>query len=130
MTTSPHLDKLAIDDSFAAMDEAIGARKSSATGIILRIRTLRLAAAAAVIMVAVTLLMVREGPREQQPLQKVASNVEKSPAKMLSMISLNIAYRRGGIEAVDNQSYKAFKMLGSQYTTVSIQELLTSFNGI
>jgi len=128
VTTGGEMDKRTLDDSFAAMDKTIRANKPSAAWIILRSRAARLAAAA-VIIVGVGLLMVyRNPPVPQQPPQTVS--VAKSPAEMLSAMSLNMAWRRGGIEAMDDQSQEAFKMLGSQPAKASIQELLFELNGV
>jgi hypothetical protein len=128
VTTGDAMDKRTLNDSFKAMDETIRANKTSAAGIILRSRAARLAAAA-VIIVGVGLLMVyRNPPVPQQPKDTVS--VAKSPAEMLTAMSLNIAWRRGGIEAVDDQSNKAFRMLGTQPAKASIQELLLELNGV
>jgi hypothetical protein len=128
VTTGGAMDERTLDDSFAAMDDTIRANKTNAAGIILRSRAARLAAAA-VILVAIGLLMVhRNPPVPQQPPRTVS--VEKSPAEMLTARSLNMAWRRGGIEAVDEQSSKAFKMLGSQPAEASIKELLVELNGV
>ena len=128
VTTGGEMDKRTIDDSFAVMDETIRSNKQSVAGIILRSRAAKLAAAA-VIIVGVGLLMVyRNPPAPQAPPRTV--NVAKSPAEMLTAMSLNMAWRRGGIEAVDDQSQEAFKMLGSQPAKASIQELLVELNGV
>jgi hypothetical protein len=128
VTTGGTMDKQTLNDSFAAMDETIRANKPGAAGIILRSRAVKLAAAA-VIIVSVGLLMVyRNPPAPQQPPQ--ITSVAKSPAEMLTAMSLNIAWRRGGIEAVDDQSQEAFKMLGSKPAKASIQELLIELNGV
>ena len=126
--TGRPMDKRVLDDSFAAMDETLRANKPSPRRIIFRSRAARLAvAAAAVIGVAIGLFMANQGSREQRP-QMVGA--VKSPAEMLTVMSLNIAYRRGGIEAVDEQSNKAFQMLGSKPAKASIQELLSELNGV
>ncbi len=128
VNTGGAMDKRTLNDSFAAMDETVRANKPNVAGIILRSRTAKLATAA-VILVAVGLMMVyRNPPAPQQPPQTVS--VAKSPAEMLTAMSLNIAWRRGGIEAVDEQSSKAFEMLGSQPAKASIQELLLELNGV
>ena len=128
VTTGRQMDKRILGDAFTAMDETIRANKPSAAGIILRSRAARLAAVA-VIIVAVGLLMVyRNPPAPQEPPRTV--NVAKSPAEMLTAMSLNMAWRRGGIEAVDEQSGKAFEMLGSKPAKASIQELLVELNGV
>ncbi len=125
VATNPQMDRRVLDDSLAAMDEATGS--SSATRIMLRSRVARLTAAAAII-IAVGLLVIQSNPPEQAhaPTRRVA----KSPADMLSVMSLNMAYRRGGIEAMDDQSNEAFEMLGSKPAKVSIRELLTESNGV
>jgi hypothetical protein len=126
VTTGGTMDKRTLNDSFAAMDKTIRANKPSAAGIILRSRAARLAAAA-VIIVAVGLMTVYNSPPEQQ--QRTTS-VAKSPAEMLTGMSLSLAWRRGGIEAMDEQSKKAFDMLGAEPANGSIQELLVELNGV
>ena len=129
VTTGEAMDKRTLNDSFAAMDETIRSNRQSVTGIIIRSRTAKLAAAA-VIFVAISLLMVYQNPPvSQQPPRQTAS-VAKSPAEMLTAMSLNLAWRRGGIEAVDEQSSKAFKMLGSQPAKITIEELRVELNGV
>ena len=127
VTTGGAMDERTLDASFAAMDETIRANKPSAAGIILRSRVAKLAAAA-VIFVAVSLLMVYQNPPVQQPPQE--ERVAKSPAEMLTAMSLNMAWRRGGIEAMDEQSGKAFKMLGSKPAKATIEELTIELNGV
>ena len=129
VTTGRTMDKRVLADSFAAMDKTAGARKASAAGTILRSRMARLAvAAAAMIIAGAGLLMVyRNAP--VQPPPRVAG-AARSPAEMLTAMSLNMAWRRGGIEAVDEQSSKAFEMLGARSASVSVQELLAESNGV
>ena len=126
VTTGGAMDKRTLNDSFAAMDETIRANKPSAAAVILRSRVARLAAAA-VIIVAVGLLMVYRNPPAQQPPQPVS--VAKSPIEILTVASLNIAYRKGGLEAVEAQFEKALYKRKTQPTGISIQELLEDFNG-
>ena len=128
VTTGDAMDKRTLDNSFAAMDETIRANKPSAARIILRSKMAKLAAAA-IIIVAVGLLMVYQNPPvEQQPPKTVGPT--KSPAEMLTAMSLNLAWRRGGIEAMDEQSSKAFKMLGSKPAKATIKELSVELNGV
>jgi hypothetical protein len=128
VTTGGTMDERTLNDSFAAMDETIGAGKPNVAGMILRSRAAKLAAAA-VIIVGIGLLMVyRNPPAPQEPPRIV--NAAKSPADMLTAMSLNMAWRRGGIEEMDEQSSKAFKMLESKPAKASIQELLVELNGV
>ncbi|HUT45407.1 MAG TPA: hypothetical protein VMX36_03945 [Sedimentisphaerales bacterium] len=126
--TGGTMDERTLDDSFAAMDETIRAGRPNAAWIILRSRAAKLAAAA-VIIVGVGLMMVYRNPTVQQPPQQTVS-VAKSPAEMLTAMSLNMAWRRGGIEAMDEQSSKAFKMLGSKPAKATIEELRVELNGV
>jgi hypothetical protein len=120
--TGNEMDKRTIDDSFAAMDKTIRSNKQSIAGIILRSRAAKFAAAA-VIFVVVSLLMVHQNPPVHQKSPKDTISAEKSPAEMLTARSLMSAYRHGGIEAVDNQCEKASEMLGRQRETLSVKEL-------
>ena len=124
--TDAQMDTRVLDNSFAAMDEAATGRSSPAQ-MILRSKMARLAAAI-VIITALGLLMIPSEKSEQAP--PPIGKVARSPAEMLSAMSLNMAYRRGGIEAVDEVSAEAFKALGSKPAKVSVRELLTGLNGV
>jgi len=131
VTTSRQMDKRTLDDSFAAMEQTIRTKsadhKPSAPGIIIRSRMIKLtAAAAAVIIVGIGLLaiFVHQGPGEQ-----AVPKVVKSPTKMMTAMSLTMAYRRGGIEAVDEQCEKAIRMLGPRPLSLTLGQLLAENNG-
>ena len=124
VTTNPPMDRHVLDDSFDAMDEAIGALSPARTTRRNRMAGL---AAAAVIILAIGLLSNQFGRPEQEPTER--RSVAKSPADMLSAMSLSMAYRRGGIEELDNVSGRAFEMLGSKPEKMSLRELLTESNG-
>ncbi|MGB2806281.1 MAG: hypothetical protein WBC22_00965 [Sedimentisphaerales bacterium] len=83
-------------------------------------------AAAAVIIVGIGLIavFVHQGPGEQH-----VPKVVKSPTKMMTAMSLTMAYRRGGIEAVDEQCEKAIRMLGPRPLPLTLGQLLTENNG-
>ncbi len=129
VTTSRQMDKRTLDDSFAAMEQTVRAKsadhKPSAPGIIFRNRMIKLAAAA-VIIVAIGLIavFVRRGPDIQ-----ISSSYGQSPTKMMSAMSLTMAYRRGGIEAVDEQCEKAIRMLGPKPAGLTVKQLLAKTNG-
>jgi hypothetical protein len=131
-TTSSEMDKRTLHDSFAAMDQITQADqtkyKPSARRVIVRNRIMRLIAAAAVIVVLISLFIVRRGPDEQVDTVVVA-NSTKSPAGLLTVASLSMAYRRGGIEALEKQFEKALEMLGPRSINISDKQLLAEFNG-
>jgi hypothetical protein len=87
----------------------------------------RVAAIVAIVVLAI-LLSHNRPSRRVEPT--VATFVEdRSPAKMMSVLSLSLAYRQGGLDAVDERCKKAFKLLGQKNTKVSIDELLNENNG-
>jgi anti-sigma-K factor RskA len=85
--------------------------------------------AAIVAVIALVLFLIPRLPSKRvEPT--VATFVEdRSPAKVLSVLSLSMAYRQGGLDAVDEQCKKAFELLGQKNTTISIGELLNENNG-
>ncbi len=129
VTTSREMDKHTLDDSFAAMEHTIRAKsaghKPSTARIIILSRMMKLTAAAAVIIVAISLYIAHQGPSEQGGITKVLE-VAESPSEIMTMKSLTIAYRRGGIEGIENQCEKALKILGPQPASISLGDL---FNG-
>jgi hypothetical protein len=83
---------------------------------------IQLAAAAAVILV-VGLLLIRDkqipnGPPVKPPI------FAKSPTNIISMVSMRMAYQRGGLDALDQQFRDTLDVLGPRSSSVSIQELL------
>ena len=127
--TSREMDKRTLDDSFAVMEQNIRAksadRKISTPRIITLSRMVKLAAAAAVIILGISFFIARHEPSEQGRTARIIGSVE-SPAEIMTMKSLKIAYRRGGMEAIENQCEKALKILGPQPASLSIADL---FNG-
>ncbi|MFB0554502.1 MAG: hypothetical protein ACETWQ_14450 [Phycisphaerae bacterium] len=84
-------------------------------------------AAAAVIIIAVSFFSIRQDQDKQE--QPGIAEVKKSPVEMMTALSLEHAFRRGGIEAVENQCEQALKLLGPRTVSLSSQELLSEFNG-
>lgn len=86
-------------------------------------------AAAALIILAIGFFMIHLGTGEKVITPDVTT-VSKSPAEMLTVMSLNIAYRRGGMEAVERQCEQAIEKLGPRPAEITIKQILTEFNGI
>jgi len=84
-------------------------------------------AAAAVIILAIGLFILCLDERKQK--HPLITNVTKSPAEMLTVMSLNIAYRRGGMKAVERQCEQAIEKLGLRSSKITVNELLAEFNG-
>jgi hypothetical protein len=127
VTTSREMDKRTLDDSLAVMEQTIQAKsaehKPSSARIITFGRIIKLTAVAAVIIIGIN-LYVHQGPGEQNDI--IIAEALDSPAKIMTMKSLKIAFRRGGVEAIENQCDKALKILGPEPSSLSTADL---FNG-
>ena len=85
-------------------------------------------AAAVVIIVAVALFLDRgrhtpSGPTAEPRL------IAQSSIKKMSLMSLRMAYQRGGFDALDRQFRDTLDALGPQSLSISMQELLEDANG-
>ena len=83
---------------------------------------IQLTAAAAVIVV-VGLFFSRDRQTPNIPEAKPPL-IAQSPAKIVSMASLRMAYQRGGLDALDKQFRDALNILGPRSSSISILELL------
>jgi hypothetical protein len=126
-TTSELMDKRTLNDSFAAIEQTIQV-KPCVPSVIFRNRMMRFTAAAAIIIALISLFIVHQGPDEKVVTNDVPT-ITKSPAELLTVASLNMAYRRGGIEAVEQQCEQAVEKLGLQPAKITVKELLTKPNG-
>jgi uncharacterized iron-regulated protein len=103
-------------------EKAVSSRRPNILRVIFGKRAAQLAAAAAVIVVVGLLLN-----RDRQNLKGSAAkppSIAQSPAKIISMESMRMAYQRGGLDALDQQFQDALDVLGPRSSSVSIQELL------
>ena len=85
-------------------------------------------AAAALIIVAASLFLGRgrhipSGPTAEPRL------IAQSSIKKMSLMSLRMAYQRGGFDALDRQFRDTLDALGPQSLSISMQELLEDANG-
>ena len=86
-------------------------------------------AAAAVIILAVSLFLIERNPEKQAEKHIVAQS--KSPAELLTVASLNLAYRHGGMKAAEEQSRKALGMVSVAKSNIKqLQEEFIKNNGI
>jgi hypothetical protein len=127
VTTSREMDKRTLDDSLAAMEQTMQAKsavhKPSKARIITLGRMIKVAAAAAVIIIGIS-LYIHQGPGGQNNI--IIAEALDSPPEIMTMKSLKIAFRRGGVEAIENQCDKALKILGPEPASLSTADL---FNG-
>ena len=81
-------------------------------------------AAAAVVIVGVGILLYPKEPNVVVEKPRTA-RVEKAPAELLTTMSLNLAYRRGGMEALNEQFEEAEKKLRPQLRKrITIDQLI------
>jgi hypothetical protein len=82
-------------------------------------------AAAAVIIAGIGLhaFIVHQCP-DERPVTKIA----KSPVEMMTAMSLERAFQRGGIEAVEDQCRKAFRPIGLRPASLSFEQIIAEFN--
>jgi len=80
-------------------------------------------AAAAVIIISVSFLIVLLNPNKQADTAKTAQ-AYISPAELTTFASLSFAYREGGMEMVEQMCDKALTMAGPQPASISMQDLL------
>ena len=83
-------------------------------------------AAAAMIILGVSFFSIHRNPSKQE--QPNIMEVTKSPVEIMTAISLERAFRRGGIEAVEKQCKQAFQPLGLRSRNLSVEQILTELN--
>jgi hypothetical protein len=128
ITTGSDTDKRILDDSFGAMEAAkaeLTGGRPSLLSVLLASRVTRLAVAA--VIVVVIGFAVHRISREHTDGQ-ITSEPAKSPAEMLTFVSLTMAYRQGGIEALEKQCEQAVELLGPRIKDLSIGGLLEELN--
>ena len=83
----------------------------------------RLAVAAAIAVVVGLFLLSRNGHGPDMPTESLRTAVQSSPARMMSMMSLRMAYQQGGFEALDRQLQDTLDEFGPRSPSVPIREL-------
>ncbi len=123
--TNPQKDKAVL---YELLEAQINCRKSNQPnilGIILKNRITKLAAAA--VIISSILLFVHYQP--QKPVKiEVQNTSPKSRIELLTSASLTIAFRQGGMKALDDQFDKAFKSSNQKQTCLSVKQLLSEIN--
>ena len=83
---------------------------------------------AAIVIIMLGLLLSRNGNNPNGPTAKLPI-IAQSPANIVSMASMRMAYQRGGLDALDQQFRDALDVLGPTSSSMSMQEILEGFNG-
>ena len=129
--TTPEFDAEAWKQKYPAEFQAVLARGTKGRKAA-RPRIVRLALghpgagvaiAAAIVVVAALLLRGPAEPERQGPVPGGRRTVAQAPTRMVTMMSLTRAYRRGGTEALDQQLDEAVGILRPRSATMPMHEL-------
>ncbi len=131
ITTSPVLDKKVLANAVNTLKELKNKKSADLHAniwkIITKSKTAKIAAAA-MIIIATSFLIVRFSPNKPSDTVKIAQ-ARKSPAELTTFGTLTFAYRRGGMEMVEKMCDKALTMAGPRPARISVQDLLENYNG-
>ena len=132
VNTSAEMDQKIMHDALKVQEKLketnLASTQPNIWRIILNSRISKLAAAA-VIIVAVGFFAVHPGPDEQIDKRGV-SQVARSPVEMLTALSLNIAFRDGGMQAMEKQFDKAEKKVKAGLKThLTVEQLICELDG-
>ena len=119
--SNDQVNQTVLDTLLSELDEAT---EENSTGGRWKLNgpALKLAVTAAVLTIAALLIDQRFRPQPSHPETK-PSTVAR--IETVNAIGLNMAYRRGGMEAVEQQYRKIFRHSKSRPTRLSVDELLT-----
>lgn len=130
--TGEHMNQQTLNDSFAAMDEAIESSSSRAQSGPFRFavpkRAIALLAAAAVVFIGIGLFLDRGDYPSEVPTPR-HREAAPSETRLISMISLRASYRQGGFEALDEQFRDTLNRLGPPLPNLSMRDVLDGGNG-
>jgi hypothetical protein len=84
----------------------------------------RLAVAATIAVVVGLFVLGRNGHEPGRLIQPPQPAAQSSPARMMSMMSLRMAYQHGGFDALDRQLQDTLDEFGPRSSSVSKRELL------
>ena len=77
----------------------------------------------------ISFFVFRSGPAKQVDIPE-ETNTSEFPIEMLTLSSLNAAYRNGGIEAFEAQCDKAIAMLAAPSEKITVEQLLAELDDI
>lgn len=125
--TNAESDKAVLDDVLKEFEKSrqklSTLPESNLSRIITRTRLIKTTAIAASFIVVFGLFVLYRN-NQQQPDTAAVAQPATSPAKMLTLGSTTMAYRRGGMDAVEKQIKKAFTMLGPRTTSIPFEDLI------
>jgi hypothetical protein len=127
--TMPAFDAESWKQTHHAEYEALLSRREQSTRGVRRVvlgRRVAALAVAAAVLLAVALLI--SGPPTAHAPGTPARPVADSASRMMSMMSLRLAYERGGFDALDRQLQDSLDVFRPRSSSLSMQELLNGMN--
>ncbi len=129
LKTGDQLDKLIIEGSHSIMNESRSlSPEFNVFALLLRNKIAIGVTSAIIILIAGFLLSQPEMENNIEPPK--VTYARQTPAEMMSVLSINLAYNRGGLEEVDRQYEKAMTELCPRPKQLTIEKLLAESNGI
>ena len=116
----PELRRQMLADVLQAHDQATGTGSSGRTAALWK--KVGVAAAAAITILVIGILLIQGSPERTHDV--IQANGAESQLDMLTEISLERAFRRGGVEAIHDQYKSALEMSGPQVSAPSVDQLL------
>ena len=130
------IDKTAIDharilmDAEAALENSkkvkLAKTRPNIRRIVTRSRIAKISVAAAII-IAVSFLQIAHN-HDNQTTNHIEARI-KTPAEMLTLVSINAAYHKGGLEAVEKDYERVHEKMVPWPKKVTISELFKELNG-
>ena len=130
VTTSRNLDERILANSISKPDE-VKSKKSAISqlsiwSIVAKSKIAQIAAAAVIIIAACIFLTQQEQAQDSRIQQFIQA--AESPGELTTFAALTFAYRRGGMEMVEQMCDRALDLAGPQPVSISMQELLEELN--
>jgi hypothetical protein len=126
--TNNQLDKLIIDGSHSIMEES-NSLSPKFNMLTLLVRYKIAVCVTSIVIIIIVGLLVFQPETENNITPPKVTNVTQKPAEMMSLLSINLAYSRGGLDEVEKQCEKAINKLGPRPKQLTIPELLAESNG-
>jgi hypothetical protein len=128
LKVSPDADSRILADALAEMKLLKSAKhKPNIWRIIMKSKIAKIATAAAIILVAVFVIFFANNNTER--IDNQISYSQKTPAVSTSLLSLNAAFKHGGLEEVEQLCEKAFEVSGPLSNGIDLLDVFKESNG-
>ena len=127
LKVSPDADSRILADALAEMKLLKSAKLYRNTWAVIYNSKLSRLTAAAIILVAVFVIFFANNNSEK--IDNQISDLQKTPAVSTSLLSLNTAFKHGGLEEVEQLCEKAFEVSGPLSNGIELLDVFKESNG-